>query len=147
MSYRIKVAFVAFIALLILTSIVAADESELYMAKSIGIWEDEGTYGYFKVLVYRRGLEHSRDDIVMLITEADTKNNKQKIIKKVYIQPSLIKGYVNDISLAVVNNGLLIGLDIEIKAMDGIILREVLLVSLDGNIKVIAAADYVDIYE
>ena len=123
------------------------NESNIFLAKSVGIWSKDKSYGYFKVIVYRVGLEHARDKVRVLITKVNTKLNKQIIIKDIQLKSPSIKGYIHDLSLMVVNNQLSLGIDIEMKGMENIILRESYLINKDGVVKVIMPVKYVDIYE
>ncbi|HHI92498.1 MAG TPA: hypothetical protein ENK04_03135 [Gammaproteobacteria bacterium] len=92
-------------------------------------------------------MEHPADKVRVLITRANAESNNQTIIKDIQIKSPGIKGYVQDLSLAVVNNQLSLGVDIEMKAMDGIVLRESFLISVDGEVKVVAPVKFIDIYQ
>ncbi len=150
MSYRKKINYFIVLCLFAYSSLSFSSNyniSDIVIAKSTGVWSKEKDYGYFKVFVYRNGLEHAKDVIRVLITKVDTKNNNQNIIKDIKIDSPGIKGYVQDLSLAIVNNKLSLGVDIEMKAMENIILKESLLINLDGKVKVIMPAKYIDIYQ
>ncbi len=150
MSYRKKIKYI-FILILVTYSTLSFSEnydiSNIVLAKSAGIWSEEKNYGYFKVIVYRVGLEHPIDKVKILITQVNTRLNNQAIIKEIELESPGIKGYVNDLSLAIVNNQLSLGMDIEMKAMDNIVLRESFLITRNGSVKVIMPARYTDIYD
>ena len=150
MPYRKKIKYI-FILILITYSTLSCsqnyDISNIVLAKSVGVWSEEGNYGYFKVIVYRMGLEHSIDKVKVLITRVNAKLNSQTIIKEIELESPGIKGYVKNLSLAIVNNQLSLGMDIEMKAMDNIVLRESFLIKKNGSVKVIMPARYVDIYD
>jgi len=121
--------------------------SNLFLAKTVGIWSKDKAYGYFKVIVYREGLEHSIDKVRVLITKVNSKSNNQIVIKDIQLKSPGLKGYIHDLSLIVVNNQLSLGLDIEMKGMDNIVLRESYLIDKDGTVKIIMPVKYIDIYE
>lgn len=149
MSFRSTVAcFIAFCCFLCLPLSHASEyePADILLAKSAGIWESGGEYGYFKVIVYREGIEHSSDKVRVLVTKANPDLNTQTIVNDFEIKSPGTKGYVNDLALKVVNNRLAVGLDIEMKAMDGIILRESFLVDTKGHVKLLSPAKHTDIY-
>ncbi len=121
--------------------------SNIFLAKSVGVWSKDKDYGYFKVIVYRDGLEHPIDKVRVLITKANTKLNNQTVIKDIQLKSPGVKGYIHDLSLVIVNNQLSLGLDIEMNGMDNIVLRESFLINKDGAVKIIMPVKYIDIYE
>ncbi len=150
MPHRNKVKYFLVLCLITYSAISFGfnyDVSNILMAKSTGVWSKGKDYGYFKVIAYRDGLEHPADKVRVLITRANGESNNQAIRKDIQIKSPGIKGYVQDLSLAVVNNQLSLGVDIEMKAMDGIVLRESFLISVDGEVKVVAPVKYIDIYQ
>ena len=149
MSYRNALVFT--IALFISNPVMAKDTapvlSDLWLSKSIGVWEKGKEYGYFKVLVYRMGLEHAGDKIRIIITQADTKNNHQIVKYEKWLESPGYKGFVDDISLKMLKSDkLILGVDVEMKEMDGVILKEVYIVDLKGKVKKLVDAKYKNIY-
>lgn len=151
MSYRN--ALIVTIALLFSLPACAKDSntipalSDLWLSKSIGVWEKGKKYGYFKVLVYRTGLEHARDKVKVLITQADTKNNRQKIKHEQWLDSPGYKGYVEGVSLKILNpDKLILGIDIEMKGMDGVVMKEVYIIDSKGKVKQVVNVKYKDIY-
>ncbi|MFY9268867.1 MAG: hypothetical protein WAO55_03860 [Candidatus Manganitrophaceae bacterium] len=121
---------------------------QLWMAKSGGVWKIQKRYGYYKVLVFREGLEHSQDRVLIQITEADPPKNTQRIIHSYWLKSPGIKGYIADIQLSMIDSQrMALSLDIEMKAMDGIILKEIYLLFPDGRQKLVNEAKYTDIYD
>jgi len=146
MSHRSKVK--CFLALCLVTYSSMSfgfsyDVSNILMAKSTGIWSKGKDYGYLKVIAYRDGLEHPADKVRVLIIRVNAESNNQIIVKDIQIKSPGIKGYVQNLSLIIVNNQLSLGIDIEMKAMDGIVLRESFLISVDGEVKVVAPVKYI----
>ena len=150
MSHRGAIVLLMLFAASVFTSCVTANDDEpkvadIYLAKSIGIWEAGKDYGYFKVIVYRMGLEHAQDKVRVIMTKAEAE--KQQVIDDIWLDTPGIKGFVNDISLKMINSSrMALALDIEMKAMDGVVLREVYLIEKDQKPKLIAPVKHIDIY-
>ena len=151
MSYRN--ALIVTIALLFSLPACAKDSnttpalSDLWLSKSIGVWENGKKYGYFKVLVYRSGLEHAGDKIRVMITQADTNNNRQKIKHERWLDSPGYKGFVEGISLKIIKpDKLILGLDIEMKGMEGVVMKEVYIIDSKGKVKKLVDAKYKDMY-
>ena len=150
MSYRN--ALIITIALFLSGSVFAKDKtepslSELWLSKSVGVWEKGKEYGYFKVLVYRTGLEHASDKVKVIITQADTKKNKQKIIHEKWLDSPGYKGFVDDIDLKMLKTDkLILGIDVDMKGMDGVVMKEVYIIDSSGKVNQVADAKYKDIY-
>lgn len=151
MSHRSAIVLWLLLSASVFTSCVAAKDDEpkladVFLAKSIGVWESGKDYGYFKVIVYRMGLEHAQDKVRVITTKAGAEN-QQMVVNDIWLDAPGIKGYVNDISLKMINSSrLALALDIEMKAMEGVILREVYLIEKDQSPRLIVPANYIDIY-
>lgn len=118
---------------------------DISIAKSLGVWEDKKDYGFFTVLVYRyNGIETTRVIIKKSFFTSDAKTEDFKIIKDIYIPTPYQKGTIQDIHLHMINSKLLITLDILMSSMDGAVMREVLLVDIQGKVSMIQEAKYVD---
>ena len=119
---------------------------DLWLAKTRGIWSEKGKYGYYRVMLYRMlGRSHSADSVVVdILEQSGTESKKVRSIKLDLLE---YKGYVVDISLKQVNDTTMaVLLDIEMKAMYGLVLREIFLVSPDGNSRRLVEAKYQDIF-
>jgi len=115
------------------------------ISKSIGIWENKKDYGFFSVLVYKfNGIETTRVLIKKSLDLSTDKNNIFEILKDINIPTPNYQGIVKDIHLQIINNKLLITFDILMRAMDGVIMQEVLLVDIHGKVSMIQKAKYVD---
>ena len=115
------------------------------ISKSIGIWEDQKDYGFFSVLVYKsNGIETTRILIKKSLDLSTDKNHTFEILKDINIPSPHYQGTVKEIHLQIINNKLLITLDILMRAMDGVIMQEILLVDIYGKVSMIQKAKYVD---
>lgn len=120
----------------------------LWMAKTAGTWKSGSDYGFYRVAVYRLTGEHASDTVEIQIVKAGSDGSAKEVIKTVTLESPGYQGYVQGISFTKINDQLMsISLDIEMKAMDGIVLREVYLVNPDGNVRNLVKAKYQDIYE
>ncbi len=122
-------------------------DSELFLAKSIGIWQQGKRFGYFQAFVWREGLEHARDRVEVHILEADAKTGERRLLRRVALPTPGIRGYVQDMDLRMIGNRLFLALDFEMKAMDGAVLREAWLIGPDGHKARIQEARYRDLAE
>lgn len=153
MPHRITVsAVLALLALLggfrAQASTNETDVATLWMAKSAGIWKSGDRYGYYKALVFREGIEAAKDKLLIVITQVDPKNNTQEIIKKYWLNTPGIKGFVTGLAFNMITEDrMALSVDIEMKAMEGIVLREIFLLGPDGSFKRITNADYVDVFK
>ena len=150
MSYR-NALIIIFTFIISITACAKEDKTpdlaELWLSKSVGVWEKGQDYGYFKVLVYRTGLEPAGDKVQVIVTRADTKKNRQTVKLTKWLDTPGYKGYVNDIDLKILKpDKLILGLDIEMKGMDGVVLKEVYIVEMNGVVKKVTDAEYKDIY-
>jgi len=115
------------------------------ISKSVGIWENKKDYGFFSVLVYKfNGIETTRVLIKKSLDLSTDKNHIYEILKDINIPSPNYQGTVKDMHLQIINNKLLITLDIVMRAMDGAIMQEVLLVDIHGKVFMIQKAKYVD---
>ena len=115
------------------------------IVKSIGIWEDKKDYGFFSVLIYKsNGIETTRVLIKKSLELSRNENQIFEIVKDINIPSPNYQGTVKNIHLQIINNKLLITFDILMRAMDGAIMQEVLLVDIQGKVSMIQKAKYVD---
>ncbi len=121
--------------------------TELWLAKSSGTWRDADRYGFYRVAVYRAGREHARDSIEVHIIEIVDDGVERRIVKSIPIDALGHGGNVKDISFTRINDQLMaISLDIQVRGMEGIVLREVFSITPAGTIKVVTEAEYRDIH-
>lgn len=153
MPYRISL-LICVLFLLHLTKVNSSENNlvdivDIWFSKSIGIWEKEERYGYYKALVLRKkSREHSKDVVQIFITEMDIKKNTESIIQKIMLDSPGIKGYISDIQLKIIQlNRLVVSLDIIMNGMNDLILKEVYIIDLTGKTKKLVSADYRDIYK
>jgi hypothetical protein len=120
--------------------------SDVWLSKTGGSWQDGAKYGYYRALAIRKGLEHATDWVQIQILEAHEKSNS--------VQPKLcadldtpgLKGYVVDFVFSKLSDKrVALGIDIRMKSMHDIVLREVLLVDHDGKATRLVEAKPVEI--
>lgn len=124
------------------------DIAQLWLAKSGGIWREGERYGFYKVLVYREGTEPAQDRVLVNVTQVQSPAQNQQVIRSVWLDTPGIKGYIADIGFKMIDNTrMALTLDIAMKGMDGLTLREVYVVRADGTYRQIQAANQLDIYK
>ncbi|MDH5727627.1 MAG: hypothetical protein OEZ58_01370 [Gammaproteobacteria bacterium] len=124
------------------------NETDLWLAKKAGIWQHGDDVGFFQAKVYRQGSEHAHDRVVIVVTQVVGKEGEEKMIHQFELPTPGIKAYVQDLKLkALDDKRMALFLDLEMKAMDGVVLREVYLLNRLGKYKRISEAKYVDIYD
>ena len=135
------------IVVLAFSSMVEAAEPNkiLWMLKSYSLVTKDDLYTY-QVEIYRYlGIDHGADSVDVKLYKGDTN------IKPTYVIPLElpgIKGYVRDISFKGINRDrVAISFDIEMKAMDDLILKEVVIVGINGEAKTVIDAKEVDLYQ
>lgn len=123
------------------------EDDYLWMVKTAGIWSGEDIVVFYRVKVYRvPGEAHSGDDVVVEILEQDS-SGKQFIKKSVQLDVPGYRGYIKDVSFKEIDGErMAIVFDIKMKAMEGLVLREILLISPNGEVKTIVEAKYRDVY-
>ena len=119
----------------------------IWMSTSSGIWENESASGIYKALVVRKmGRESSSDEVKIQLVER-TKNNELKILKTIVLDTPGYKGYVENITLHPIDKSLVaLYVDINMKAMGGIVMREVYIINAKGEAKKLSVAESQDIY-
>jgi hypothetical protein len=116
------------------------------MMKTAGIWRSGTKYGYYRIVVRRQGFEHGMDQVELQILEADGNAMKRQPVHCIDLETPGLKGYITDVTLRAIDDRIVaIELDIEMKAMDGIVAREILVASYDGKVRVVAEAKSIDV--
>lgn len=123
-----------------------ATNPDVWLLRSGGLWKQDSAYGNFRVLVVRKGVEHALDHVEVQVTSIV--DDDTTAIRHCSVVPSPgLKGYVTDVSIRSVDDRwAAIELDVEMKAMDGIVLKEVFLASSDGQVLPVVEAKYVDLF-
>ncbi len=123
---------------------LAPTDDDVWMVRSGGYWKQEGRYGDFRVILTRTGVEHAQDRVQVQISGDDGKN--RTILRCLDLPSPGLKGYVQDIRIRSVDDRVAaIELPVEIKAMEGIVLLDAFLVSVDGKVEQISEAKYADV--
>jgi len=99
-------------------------------------WKEGKDYGYFTVIAYRDGLEHGCSLIRVLITKVKKLEfgADKHVIQDIQIGTPGLSGYIEDITLEVINNKLSLGIDIRTKEEPRLILKQSLVVDLSGKV-------------
>lgn len=125
-----------------------ARDVNVWLLKTGGHWEDGDAHGHFRVLVVRKGVEHAIDSVRVQVTRTIDAKNKREIVRCVDLGTPELKGYVEDVGI--VEHGekrAAIYVDISMKAMEDLVLREVFIVSSNGKVKKVVNADYIDLFD
>ena len=130
----------------VVAACLSATNDEVWLAKTGGLWTQGDHYGHYRVLVLRKGIEHAIDQVQVQWLEADDKANVRHARTCINLESPGLKGYVTDVSFKKVdNNRTAIGIDIEMKAMYDVVLREVYLVSAKAEVRRVVEGKYVDL--
>lgn len=123
--------------------------TSLFMCKTGGTWEGkDSTYGYYKALVFREGLEAAKDRILIQITQMNEKTEKETVKKQFWLDSPGIKGYITDLTFTQIDGErMALSLDIQMKAMENLVLREIFILRPNGSFKKIVNAEYVDVFK
>lgn len=119
---------------------------DVWLVKTGGAWRQGTRYGYYRVVVQRKGIEHAADAVEVQISEANDQTGTKPIKTCVPLDTPGLKGHVSDVWFTKISDSrMAIGFDIEMKAMKGIVLREVFVVSSDGETKRVNEAKSVEL--
>lgn len=123
------------------------------MAQSAGIWKKGNDHGNYKVLVFREIMEHSRDRVQVQVTritpaKKETDKPTEEVMRSFWLDSPGIKGYVDAIHFQMIDEQrMALTLDIEMNAMNGVILRELYILRSDGTYDLLQPANYIDIFK
>ena len=134
------------------TTVLAApagdNYSDIWLVKTKGFTTQHGGVGFYRVIVYRIPTKEDSYDQVVIEIISQNDSLEKKVTNKIKTSIPGYKGYIADISFKELeDNKTAIIFDIEMKGMDGIVLKEIALISPDGKFKVVKEAKYVDIYQ
>ena len=113
------------------------NEADIQLAKSShASWHKGNEYGYFTAIAYRDGLEHGCSLIRVLITKIDEFDSisDSRVIKDIQIGTPALSGYIENMSLEVINNRLSLGIDIKTRIEPNLIVKQILMIDLEGNV-------------
>ena len=116
----------------------AYDLSDLWLQKS---------HGGYKVRVFRvLGKEHAYDHVEVQIY--DVADDGTSTLKETIELPTPgYKGYIRDVSFNTISETrVAITFQVDMKAMEGVILTELFIVEQSGKFKRVLEAEYVDLY-
>jgi len=119
----------------------------LWLAKTSGSWTEKEKFGYYRGMVYRIPGESGSSDSVVIDVLEQSEAGKRIVRNRVELDVPSYRGYVQDISFKKINATIMaILLDIEMNGMEGVVLREVFLISPNGKSRKLVQAKYQDIY-
>ncbi len=100
--------------------------------------------GNYRVLVSKIGVEHSQDKVQVQLSRIT--NSTREIVRCIDLDAPGMQGYVTGIRIHSINSSAAaVELAIEMKAMEGVTLHSVHLVSMNGTVKEIQKASYTDL--
>jgi hypothetical protein len=118
------------------------------LVKTGGFWRSAGRFGHYRVIVRREGVEHAIDRAELQILVTNDKTGKREISTCTDLKTPGLKGYVEDITFRKVSDAVTaISLDISMKAMGDVVLREVILASRLGKVQRIVDASSTDLQD
>lgn len=123
--------------------------NHLWLAKTAGIWEENGKHGRYRVMAYRNpGAAHAWDSVFVDILEQQqgkTRAPAREVRKRIELDVPGYKGYVRDVSFKKINaTTMAVLFDLEMKGMEGLVLREIFLVSPNGDARKLVEAKWRD---
>lgn len=121
----------------------------LWLAKTSGTWKENGKYGRYRVMVYRNpGEAHAWDSVFVDILEhrdSAGRGHVEKVRNSIELDVPGYRGYVRDVSFHRINAvTMAILFDIEMKGMEGLVLREIFLISPSGSTRKLVQAEWHD---
>jgi len=115
-------------------------DGDVWLVRTLGSWTDAERWGYYRVIVSRQVGEHSTDTVKVQIIEAE-EGQPLETLRSILLASPGYQGYVEDVAITQIGDkSAAISLDIEMKAMSGIVLRDVYVVGIDGSVRQIAEA-------
>ena len=126
------------------SSCVTAASEHVWHIESGGLWEVGKAAGNYRVVVTKVGVEHSQDKVQVQLSRIT--DSAREIIRCIDLDSPGLQGYVTGIRIHSINSSAAaIELAIEMKAMEGVILQSVYLVSVNGTVREIQKATYTDL--
>ncbi|MGH7926440.1 MAG: hypothetical protein ACREQV_01415 [Candidatus Binatia bacterium] len=123
-----------------------SDRNDLWMAKTSGIWEAGERYGYFRVLVFRKIGDAAMDTVCVETLSVDESSQNLTVLRTDRLESPGYAGNVSDIHFfGSVKGGMAVGLDIQMRGMNNIVLRDVFVVYSNASPRRIVAAKFVDV--
>ena len=120
----------------------------MWLVKTGSFWRAGGRFGHYRVVVRREGVEHAIDRAELQILTTNDKTGKREITRCTDLKTPGLDGYVEDVSFKkVTDRATAVGIDISMKAMNDVILRETMLVSYQGKVQHIVDAPSIDLLD
>jgi len=120
----------------------------VWLVRTGGFWRAGGKFGHYRVVVHREGVEHARDRVELQVLVTDAKKGRRAVAKCTELESPGLKGHVEDVRVQEIDDKVsAVYLDISMKAMSDVVLREVFLASYRGNTDRIQEATSVDLQD
>jgi hypothetical protein len=128
------------------TACTNAADPDVWLVRTGGFWMQAKRYGQFRVVVLRRGIEHSTEWAQLQILESDDQAQKRRATRCVDLQTPGLKGYVRDVTFTKATGKLTaVSVRVEMKGMGELVLDDVFLVSGEGKISKLVEAKATDL--
>jgi hypothetical protein len=123
-----------------------AADGEVWMVRTGGTWKQGARYGHYRAVVLRKGIEHASDWVQVQFLEADDKTNTRRVRGCVNLDSPGLKGYVSDLTFKKLDDTrTTLGIDIEMKAMNDVVLRDLFVIDAKGEARRVTEAKSVEI--
>lgn len=123
-------------------------DPSVWLVKAGGFWRAAGKFGHYRVVIRREGVEHPIDRAELQILVTNDKAAKREIATCTDLKTPGLKGYVEDITFKKVDDKVTaITLDISMKAMNDVVLREMILASYRGKVQHVVDAPSMDLQD
>lgn len=112
---------------------------DVWLVKSTGTWSHAEAYGYYRVVLYRKGGEHAEDAVQVEILQATGDFRPLVRIKVIPLPVPEYEGFVRDIAFGKhTDTSIDIIFDIELKVPEGRLRRDTYKVDISGTYKLTA---------
>ena len=128
---------------------VDIEDGCLWAGERTGKWKADGRDGFYRAMVYKRpGETGSSDKVVIDILERDDEGLSITKRGSIDLDVPSYRGYIWDISFNTIDDQIMaVLIDVWMNGMNGMVLREVFLISPNGAAKLAVEASYQDVFE
>jgi len=145
-------AFASFIALVSFAACATTPSdcdftkrNDLWLARTSGTWKAEVSYGFFRVLIFRKVGDAAMDTVCVDVLQVDEKSRSLSILRRDRLTGPGYSGNVVDVHFFSEGAGkTAVGIDILMKGMDGIALREVYVLATNSAPRRLVQAKFAD---
>ena len=128
---------------------VDVEDDCLWVGERAGKWKTDGKHGFYRAMVYSKpGETGSSDKVVIDILERDDEGLSITKRGSIDLGVPSYRGYIWDISFNTIDDQIMaVLIDVWMNGMNGMVLREVFLISPNGAAKLAVEASYQDVFE